>query len=85
MNEDSSVITSRTNKAREVLLGKKIVEVRYLTDKEMKLFDWRERSVVFVLDDGTQCFIASDDEGNGGGSLHCYSSNDEFTILPILS
>ena len=44
MNEDSAVITSRTNKAREVLLGKKIVEVRYLTDKEMKLFEWEERS-----------------------------------------
>ena len=85
MNKNSEIKTFWTNKAKEVLLGKKIVGVRYLTDKEMELLGWYERSVVFVLDNGTLCFIASDDEGNGGGSLHCYSSNDEFTILPILS
>ena len=85
MNKNSEIKAFWTNKAKEVLLGKKIVGVRYLTDKEMELLGWYERSVVFVLDNGTLCFIASDDEGNGGGSLHYCSSNDEFNILPTLS
>ena len=85
MEKNSEIKTFWTNKAKEVLLGRKIVSVRYLTDKEMQTLDWYERSVVFVLDNGTLCFIASDDEGNGGGSLHYFLNNDEFNVLPTLS
>ena len=57
------------DKAKEVLVGKKIVGARYLNDEEMKNMGWYKRPLAFTLDDGTNCIISMDDEGNDGGSL----------------
>jgi hypothetical protein len=73
-----------TNIAKKVLIGRKIVEVRYLTDEEIEALDWYEKSLVFVLDNGTICFISSDDEGNGGGSLYYQTGDEDFKTLPTL-
>ena len=55
--------------AKKALQGKKILEVRYLNDEEMKRRGWYNRPICFFLDDGTECVVSSDDEGNDGGSL----------------
>lgn len=57
------------DKAMEVLEGKTIIKVRYLNDAEMGHMGWYKRPVCFFLNDGTQCIISADDEGNDGGSL----------------
>ena len=69
-----------TEKAQEVLKGKTIVDVRYLNNEEMEMMGWYKRPIVFILDDGTNCILSADDEGNDGGSLF-YGQNG---LLPTL-
>jgi hypothetical protein len=66
--------------AKEVLEGKKIVEVRYLNDKEMEVMGWDSRPICFLLDNDVICILSSDDEGNDGGVLF-YGSDG---VLPTL-
>jgi hypothetical protein len=66
--------------AKKVLLGKTIVDVRYLNDKEMEMMGWHSRPVCFFLNDGTSCILSCDDEGNDGGVLF-YGANG---VLPVL-
>jgi hypothetical protein len=68
------------DKAKEVLVGKKIESARYLNDKEMEMMGWYKRPLCFFLDDGTSCILSADDEGNDGGVLF-YGSNG---VLPTL-
>lgn len=74
------VIQEWSDKAREVLKGKTIVEARYLNDEEMKQMGWYKRPLCFFLNDGTSCILSSDDEGNDGGVLF-YGSQG---VLPTL-
>ena len=67
--------------AKEVLEGKKIVEVRYLNDKEMEVMGWDSRPICFLLDNDVICILSSDDEGNDGGVLF-YGSDG---VLPTLN
>lgn len=62
-------IDNWTKTAKEVLEGRTIVEVRYLTDEEMEVMGWYKRPICFQLDNGTLCIPQMDDEGNDGGSL----------------
>ena len=72
------------NVARTLLLNKKIVNVRYMTTEEAENIGWDKRSVVFVLDDGSMCFISMDDEGNNGGSLFYQNQDINSGVLPTL-
>ena len=67
-------------KAKSVLEGKTIVEVRYMNDQEMEMMGWYSRPICFFLNDGTCCLLSSDDEGNDGGVLFY----DENGVLPTL-
>lgn len=78
-------ITDRWSKeAQKHLLGRRIVEVRYLTDAEAKALGWYERSVVLVLDNGALFFPSQDDEGNGAGALFGQGPNGEEITIPVL-
>jgi hypothetical protein len=66
--------------AKEVLEGRKIVEVRYMNDKEMEVMGWDSRPICFLLDNDVICILSSDDEGNDGGVLF-YGSDG---VLPTL-
>ena len=71
--------------ARQRLLNRRIVEVRYLNPDECQRLMWGRTSVVFVLDNGTTVYAARDAEGNDAGALHGVSkSGDEF-VLPELN
>lgn len=74
------VIQQWSDKAREVLKGRTIVEARYLTDKEMDEMGWYKRPLCFFLDNGTSCILSCDDEGNDGGVLFYGASG----VLPTL-
>lgn len=69
--------------AKELLVGKKIVDVGYLTSGEAEAMGWTKRPVVLTLDDGTYIFPSMDDEGNDGGAL--FSSNEGLPTIPVLS
>lgn len=69
-----------TDVAKSVLLGRTIVEVRYLNDEEMELMGWYKRPISFTLDNGEYCILSCDDEGNDGGVLF-YGKNG---VLPVI-
>ena len=71
-----------TGIARDQLLGRKIVSVRYMHRKEMADFGWTNRPVVIELDDGNLVFPAQDEEGNGAGVL--FTQNPKNHTLPTM-
>jgi len=79
---DSKYRTSFWNKkARGYLLGARITEVAYMTEKERDDMYWHKRPVLFKLDSGLWCYPSMDDEGNDGGALFM---NNEEGCLPVL-
>ena len=70
------------NIAKELLLGKKIVNVRYMTKEEMGQMGWYGRSVAFQTEDGLWFFPSRDDEGNDGGAL--FTSDENNGCLPLM-
>ena len=81
MVSEKKKLMDKWNKiSQEVLLGRTIVEVRYLTDEEMEDIGWYSRPICFILDNGVYCTLSSDDEGNDGGVLF-YGENG---VLPTL-
>jgi hypothetical protein len=71
--------------ARQRLLNRRIVEVRYLNPEECQRLLWDRTSVVFVLDNGTMVYAARDAEGNDAGALHGISKSGEGFVLPELN
>ena len=69
--------------AKGLLLNKKIVNVRYLTEKEAEDLGWYERVVAFQTEDGLWFFPSRDDEGNGGGAL--FNSDGKHGCFPVIS
>ena len=68
--------------AKSLLLNKRIVNVRYLTQEEADDMGWSERTVAFQTQDGLWFFPSRDDEGNGGGAL--FTSHDKEGCLPVM-
>ena len=78
-------LTERWNKqAKKVLLGRKIVQVKYVDSEEAKSYMWYKRPISFTLDNGTRLMVQQDDEGNDGGAL-LYGNKDGVDLLPVLS
>ena len=71
--------------ARQRLLNRRIVEVRYLNPDECRRLMWDRTSVVVVLDNGTKVYAARDAEGNDAGALHGISNSGEEFVLPELN
>jgi len=56
----------------DALVGKKVKEIRPMTDAELKEEGWdgcSESAPVLVFEDGTRIFPSRDNEGNGPGAL----------------
>jgi hypothetical protein len=83
MKNDQELEKFWNKKAKEVLLGKTIVSVNYMTKNDADKMYWGKRPVMFKLSDGTTCYLSCDDEGNDGGALF-YSKNGNYDELPVL-
>lgn len=68
--------------AARMLIGRKIVAVRYMTNEEAVELGWHMRAIVLVLDDRTMLFPQCDDEGNSAGALG--TTNRQNPVLPVL-
>lgn len=66
------------------LLGKQIVSIRYLTEKEMGFMDWHQKPIVIQLNDGTILFPSRDDEGNDGGALFGQTKDGKELTFPVM-
>jgi len=51
------------------IIGKKIVDVRQMTPKELEAEGWMSTTLCMVLEDGTLLYPSRDSEGNDGGAL----------------
>lgn len=71
-----------TKTAEDLLVGKKIIRVRYFTYQEGEKMGWTNRPVAFLLDSGIWVFPSMDDEGNDGGAL--FTSHPDTSVLPVL-
>ena len=66
---------------KKKLEGKRIKEVRYLTDEEANNIGWEYKPLVIILQDGNYLFPMSDDEGNDAGALA--TSFKEFPTIGV--
>lgn len=71
-------------KAIEVLQGKTIKHVQYLSQKEAEDNGWHKRGIQMLLDDGTRLTILMDDEANDMGVIDYYRDENFCGILPSL-
>lgn len=78
-----SLEQSWTAKAHQLLVGRTIKAVRYLTPRESAGFMWSNSGIVLELDNDTFVIPQRDDEGNGPGALLIGTSRDAETI-PVL-
>ena len=84
-----------TKVASDILVGRTITKVAYLTRKEAEEdFAWDKRPITFTLDNGLIVIAQMDDEGNDGGVLLVefpgetveirggkYQKSEEFPLL----
>lgn len=68
--------------ARELLLGRIITDVSYMSEDEAYEYGWEERPVVITLDNGLKLIPSRDDEGNGGGAL--FTTDEKNSCLPVI-
>lgn len=69
-------------KASRLLVGRRIVVVRYMTEKEADHWMFDSRPLLIKLDTGLVLMPLRDDEGNDGGAL--FTSDEEVGCLPVL-
>lgn len=62
-------VRAMTRRAGKMLVGRRIVGARYLTEEERLALGWRCSVLVIELDDGSLLFPSTDDEGNDGGAM----------------
>ena len=84
-NIKTTVEKKCTEKAKSILLNRKIVEVRYLTDDEQDSLGWHSKSILFKLDDGTLVYPSKDDEGNDAGALFYQKEESDDYVIPVIN
>lgn len=67
------------NERAQSLVGKKIVEARYMTPEEVENLGWSQSVIVLIFDDGSYVYPSMDDEGNNGGAL--FGSDSDFPVI----
>ena len=71
-------------RAKDFLVGKKIVDVYYHSEKENEeiFFDDYQTNVRIVFDDGHWITASQDDEGNGSGVI--FTTDPKLSVIPSI-
>lgn len=67
---------------KNLLRGKTIKTVRYMSEEEAAEYDWHSRPLAIFFTDGTFIFPMMDDEGNNGGALA--TSDEKLPVIPVM-
>lgn len=77
-----------TRRIFDVLVGRRIVSVRYMTDTEARKFGWQRRPVIIELDNGERFCPAllEDSEGENldigeGANLYFFKDGEQWPLL----
>jgi len=71
-------------KANNLLLGRKIVKVEYMSKAECNDMYWDDAPVCIQLDSGVWIYPSQDDEGNNGGALFTSAKGNYESCLPTM-
>lgn len=78
--DDKAIRKSWNKTAKDLLEGRTIKSVRYLTEREAETnLGWTNSTVLITLDNGVQIVPSADDEGNNGGALFV-----DGDVLPVI-
>jgi len=71
-------------RAKDFLVGKKIVDVYYHSEKENEeiFFDDYQTNIRIVFDDGHWITASQDDEGNGSGVI--FTTDPKLSVIPSI-
>ncbi len=67
--------------SEKVLLGRRILKIRYMTKKEAEELGWDNRAIVIGLDNGTLIWPSMDDEGNNAGAI--FTTDKDLPTIPV--
>ena len=70
-----------TSKAKNLLEGKRIVEVRAMTHQEQEALGWFSGSMVLVFDDGSRAYATS---AEGSSACLTVESKEEKSKIGII-
>lgn len=82
MTDDKQLKIKWRTKICAALIGRKIVNVRYMDYYEMKEFGFYKNPVVITFDDGHFMIPFADDEGNDGGSI--FTNFPDLEMIPTI-
>tara|TARA_Y100001951_G_scaffold54201_1_gene42971 strand:- start:351 stop:614 length:264 start_codon:yes stop_codon:yes gene_type:complete len=68
-----------TKFAKDLLVGKTIKDVEYLSDFDIDEMLWSKRPIMITFDDDSIMVPMTDDEGNDGGTLHYHHKKSNRT------
>ena len=71
-----------TRVATDLLVGRRIVRARYMTDSEKEELGWNSSPMILQLDDGNMIYASSDNEGYGAGAL--FNNDDDYPVMPAI-
>jgi len=81
-SEEQKLELEWIKKITKLLVGKKIVKIQYMTEKDAEEQGWYRRPIQIRLEDGTWLTPSQDDEGNDGGSL--FTNNEDLPTIPVI-
>lgn len=70
------------NRISKLLVGKRIIKVEYMSEKDAKNLGIDFRPIQIGLDNGVWLTPMRDDEGNDGGAIHTNIKSDG--IIPVM-
>lgn len=73
-----------SEKFKKLLVGRKVVDVRYMTEDEATNMMWNSRPLCLFLDDGSVIIPQSDDEGNDGGAMFYLGKEGVEEVIYVL-
>lgn len=76
-------VSTYWNKQAKSIVGKKVVEARYMTEKEKDEFGFECKGVKIVFNDGSWLVPSRDDEGNDAGALLGANKNGNWDF-PVI-
>ena len=71
-----------TKASAELLVGRRIVSVDYMTEDDANEVDWHHRPLIITLDNGLRFYPSRDDEGNGPGAL--FTTHQTIHTIPTI-
>ena len=70
-----------TKDVEKLLLGRKIVKIEWMSNKDANQCEWYSRPICLLLDNGVWIYPMRDDEGNDGGALA--TSAESMPVIPV--